>query len=299
MSSSLISVTGPLCNDIIITLNDFPPIGESRHIIERKNFFGGNAANVAVGIAKLGGNAELLTAVGIDFPSSPYEEYLSHLNIKTHFYHSKTQNCSTAYMINDISNNQVTYFESGAEEVYLHIDPPHRAFIHMATGNANYNIKVAKNSDFASLDPGQDVKYYTKDNLETLFEHIDLLICNQFELSIMENTTGHSKSDIINTFPTTIITKGSTGSTLYTDGKKETIPAVPVNAVDPTGAGDAYRAGLFTALKKGYDMEICCKVGAVVASFDVEKVGAQTNLPDWKTMVKRYTENFGNFPSQE
>ena len=292
-SASLISITGHLCNDYIITVDEYPPIGESRRVIERETFFGGGAANIAAGIAILGGNAELITAVGKDFAGSLYEQHLKELGIATHLYHSETRNCSTAFMVNNRTGDQITYFEWGAGEVFQDAEPPKRAFIHMATGDAAYNIRVAQKAEFSSLDPGQDVKYYTKTELETLFGEINLLICNNFELEIMQNTTGYSAEDIISAVPTAIITHGKNGSALYENGEKTAIPSVPVTAVDPTGAGDAYRAGLFTAFKQGYSLETCCKVGAVVSSFAVEKIGTQTNLPDWTRMQQRFETAFG------
>ena len=74
---------------------------------------------------------------------------------------------------------------------------------------------------------------------------------------------------------------------------------VPVTLADPTGAGDAYRAGFLTAYQKGYDILTACKIGTVSASFTVEVIGCQTNLPDWKTMSARYNENFGRLKEPE
>lgn len=292
--SNLISVTGHLCNDYILTVEEYPPVGESRKVITRENYFGGGAANIAVGIAKLGGEAELISAVGRDFPESPYERHLKELGVKTSFFES-LENCSTAFMVNTTEGDQITYFEWGAGEAFARSESPKREFIHMATGDAAYNIGVAKNAGFASLDPGQDVKYYTKEQLEELFANIDLLICNNFELDIMAETTGMSHTDIIAAVPSAIITEGKAGSTLYRGGV-EKIPAVTVEAADPTGAGDAYRAGLFTAWKKGFDLCDACKVGAVVSSFAVEKIGTQTNLPTWEEMKLRFETAFGELP---
>ena len=292
--SELISVTGHLCNDYILTVEEYPPVGESRRVIARENYFGGGAANIAVGIARLGGQSELISAVGRDFPGSPYERHLKEMGVKTSLFESP-ENCSTAFMVNTTAGDQITYFEWGAGEAFARSESPKREFIHMATGDAAYNIGVAKNAGFASLDPGQDVKYYTKEQLEELFANIDLLICNNFELDIMADTTGMTHSDIIAAVPSAIITEGKAGSTLYR-GDAEKIPSVTVEAVDPTGAGDAYRAGLFTAWKKGMDLSDACRVGAVVSSFAVEKIGTQTNLPTWEEMKMRFEAAFGEFP---
>ena len=165
----------------------------------------------------------------------------------------------------------------------------------MATGDAAYNIRAAQKARFASLDPGQDVKYYTKEQCETLFAAIDLLICNNYELDILQHTTGETAEEIIGKIPMTIITRGKEGSTLYRGDAGDCcrIPAVLTDAKDPTGAGDAYRAGLFTAMKKGYDIETACRVGAVTSSFAVEKTGTQTNLPGWEQMTERFETAFG------
>lgn len=290
--NNTISVTGHLCLDYILTVDEYPPIGESRRVADRKIYFGGGAANIAVGIAKLGGCSELISAVGTDFSRTGYEEHLKNLGVKTHLYRS-SENCSTAFMVNNKEGDQITYFEWGAGEAFSHAVPPQRDFIHMATGDADYNIKVSESAKFASLDPGQDVKYYTKEQLKELLDLIDMLICNNFEMNIMCSTLNTSEKDIIEKVPISIITEGRKGSTLYYKDDVIKIPSVNVNAVDPTGAGDSYRAGLFTAYKKGYSLETSCKVGAVVSSFDVEAVGTQTNLPNWEQMKERYELNFG------
>ncbi|NLM28935.1 MAG: carbohydrate kinase family protein, partial [Methanomicrobiales archaeon] len=80
---------------------------------------------------------------------------------------------------------------------------------------------------------------------------------------------------------------------LYMEGEEHHIPAVRVEAVNPTGAGDGYRAGFLTAFQKGYAPLDCCRAGAVVSSFVVEQVGPQTNLPDWDRMIERYRKVFG------
>lgn len=290
--NNCISITGHLCNDYIITVDEYPPVGESRRVVSRENYFGGGAANIAVGIARLGGSAELISAVGRDFPGSPYEKHLRDMGVATSFFESK-ENCSTAFMVNTTAGDQITYFEWGAGEAFTRSTPPAREFIHMATGDAGYNIEVAKKAGFASLDPGQDVKYYSKEQLEELFANIDLLICNNFEMNIMGQTTSMSFSDIITAVPMALVTAGKEGSTLYRGGE-EKIPAVQVKAADPTGAGDAYRAGFFTALQRGYDAAVSAAVGAVVSSFAVEKIGTQTNLPTWEQMLARYQNAFGD-----
>ncbi|HJJ34367.1 MAG: PfkB family carbohydrate kinase [Methanocorpusculum sp.] len=296
MKSNTVSVSGHLCIDYIITVDEYPPVGESRRVFERKIYFGGGAANIAAGIARLGGEAELICAVGQDYPGSEYEKYLDELGVATTLFTSD-KNCSTAFMVNNAAGEQITYFEWGAGEAFSRAAAPARDFIHMATGDAAFNISIARQAKFASLDPGQDVKYYTADDLTSLLGEIDILICNNYEMEIIKNTLGWSEKDILDSVPFTIITHGKSGSSLFFDGRAEQIPAFNVEAKDPTGAGDAYRAGFFTAWKKGLDPVTCAKVGTTAASFAVEKTGTQTNLPDWETMAERYRSAFGRLES--
>ncbi len=292
LQSETISVSGHLCVDYILTVDEYPPVGESRRVSNRKIYFGGGAANIAAGIATLGGQAELICAVGSDFPGSEYEKYLEDHGVSTTVFRSE-KNCSTAFMVNNVAGEQVTYFEWGAGEAFAKAAPPKCEFVHMATGDAAFNINIAKQAAFASLDPGQDVKYYTADDLTTLLGEIDMLICNNYEMDIIEHTLSCSEKDILDSVPFTIITHGKAGSSLYFEGKTEQIPAVSVEAKDPTGAGDAYRAGFFTAWKRGFDPVTCAKVGAVTSSFVVEMIGTQTNLPNWERMAQRYRPVFG------
>ena len=296
LKSNTVSVSGHLCIDYIITVDEYPPVGESRRVFERKIYFGGGAANIAAGIARLGGEAELICAVGQDYPGSEYEKYLDELGVATTLFTSD-KNCSTAFMVNNAAGEQITYFEWGAGEAFSRAAAPARDFIHMATGDAAFNISIARQAKFASLDPGQDVKYYTADDLTSLLGEIDILICNNYEMEIIKNTLGWSEKDILDSVPFTIITHGKSGSSLFFDGRAEQIPAFNVEAKDPTGAGDAHRAGFFTAWKKGLDPVTCAKVGTTAASFAVEKTGTQTNLPDWETMAERYRSAFGRLES--
>ena len=95
--------------------------------------------------------------------------------------------------------------------------------------------------------------------------------------------------------PIIVVTKDIEGSILYKDGKTIETPCIKVKTEDPTGAGDAYKAGFLVAYTRNYPLDVCCRVGAVTASFIIEKTGCQTNLPTWEMMKKRYLENFPEF----
>lgn len=294
MPDQVISVCGHLCMDYILTVETYPTPGTSCRVVDRQNYFGGGAANIAVGIARLGGSAELIAAVGRDYAGSAYERHLNAAGVATRLFSTNAYNCSTAFMVNNKSGDQITYFEWGAGAIFETAEAPALPFVHMATGNAAFNVSVAEQATFSTFDPGQDVKYYEASHLRSLFSAIDLLLCNHFESAIMCEKLGWTEQDLIDAVPVAIITRGKEGSTLYQNGESVTIPACPVVLADPTGAGDAYRAGFLTAYRRGYALLACCKIGAVTSSFAVEKVGTQTNLPDWHQMSERYADVFGS-----
>jgi ribokinase len=105
--------------------------------------------------------------------------------------------------------------------------------------------------------------------------------------------TGKSFSELKAMIDVIVVTYDSKGSTIYTNEGEFEIPVVSVKAVDPTGAGDAYRAGFLLALTRGYSLPTCGKIGSTVASFVVQARGCQTNLPTWEEMKTRYEANFG------
>lgn len=156
---------------------------------------------------------------------------------------------------------------------------------------------MAQKSRFASFDPGQDLLCYTPpDQLEIILANIDILFSNNHEMDRMCEMLGLERTALVASIPMTVTTRGAEGSILCMDGEEYHVPAVTVEAVDPpTGAGDGYRAGFLTAFRKGYAPPLdCCRAGAVVSSFVVERPGTQTNLPpDWERMLARYRKVFG------
>lgn len=258
MSDPVISVCGHLCMDYILTVEAYPTVGTSCRVVDRQNYFGGGAANIAVGIARLGGSAELIAAVG-----SAYERHQNSLGVATRLFSTDAYNCSTAFMVNNASGDQITYFEWGAGAMFATAEAPALPFVHMTTGDAGFNVSVAEQAGFSTFDPGQDVKYYEASHLRSLFAAIDILLCNHFESAIICEKLGWTEQDLIDAVPVAIVIRGKEGSTLYQNGDTIAIPACPVALADPTGAGDAYRAGFLTTHRRGYALPACCKIGAV------------------------------------
>lgn len=289
----MISVVGHTAIDHLFRVPDLPGRHNSTYIMDHKVYFGGGAANIAAGIATLGEKCQLISSVGGDFPGSDYDRWLRDLGVEQDFAVVKGARTATAYVFTDDAGDQETFFEWGASTAFARAEAPALDFVHMATADPDFNVRVAEKSTFASFDPGQDLLCYTPDQLEIILANIDILFSNNHEMDRMCDMLGLERAALIASVPMVVTTRGAEGSMLYMEGEEYPVPAVRVEAVDPTGAGDGYRAGFLTAFRKGYAPLDCCRAGAVVSSFVVEQVGTQTNLPDWDRMLGRYRKVFG------
>lgn len=295
----MIHIVGHTAIDHISHVHHLPERNSSTHITDRQIFFGGGAANIAAGIARLGEPCTLVSCVGGDFAGCEYDRWLNNLGVFQQFFVIPDAHTPTAFMFTDDEGDQVTFFEWGASKAFESADAPYLPFVHMATADPEFNCRVAERSEFTSFDPGQDVFWYTKEQLESIISNTDILFANQHEVLAMCSTLGTRKEDLIGQVGMAIFTMSGEGSTLYSQGTEHVIPAVPVKLVDPTGAGDAYRAGFLTAYVRGYPPLVCCKIGAVTASFVVEHAGCQTHLAGWESMQTRYRQHFGEISAPQ
>ncbi len=293
----MIHVVGHTAIDNISKVPHLPKPNCSTHITDRQVYFGGGAANIAAGIAMLGGQVTLHSCIGGDFAGSAYDRWMAQLGIGREFFSVPDAHTPTAFMFTDDSGDQMTFFEWGASKAFATADAPALPLVHMATADPHFNCRVAEKSEFVSFDPGQDVFWYTKETLGSIIGNTDILFANQHEVKQMCATLGISRDDLIKQVSMAIFTMSGDGSTLYTGGKEHFIPVVPVNLADPTGAGDSYRAGFLTAYVRGYSPLTCCRIGTVTASFVVEHVGCQTHLPTWEMMEERFRRHFGGLES--
>ncbi|WNY28413.1 Adenosine kinase [Methanimicrococcus stummii] len=300
--SQKISVTGHTSIDYLLSVEEMAGPNASSPVLDCQEYFGGGAANVAAAIACLGGEVELLSPVGNDFSQKGYDKQLKNFGVDlSKLYCIPDQSLSKAFIITDAHANQTTYFYWGAAAKLAELEPPRVPFVHMVTADCYFNAKMAQAADFVSFDPGQDLATYKKDPLNTILENTDILFANRHEIKRVMEVSEKTFDELKNMIGLIIVTCDKDGSVLYeneiADGKcvnsvKTQIKTVLAKSVDPTGAGDSYKAGFLTAYLKGYAPKICCQVGSVVASFVVEKVGCQTNLPSWDQMKARYAAHF-------
>jgi sugar/nucleoside kinase (ribokinase family) len=295
----VIHVVGHTAIDHILRVPRFPDRNSSTYVSGHQVFFGGGGANTAAGIARLGVPVTLVSAVGSDFAGSEYERWLKGLGVIMQFFVVPEKRTPTAFVFTDDPGDQITYFEWGASETFASREAPALDFVHLATADPDFNVRVAEKSRFASFDPGQDIIWYTADQIGRILARIRILFANRHEMEHLSRILNMEREAILSKVPVIVVTMDAEGSVLYVDGREHRIPIVPVEAVDPTGAGDAYRAGFLAAYHRGHSPLTACRVGATTASFVVEKAGCQTNLPDWNEMVARYWTHFGDLPQPE
>ncbi|MDD1719459.1 MAG: carbohydrate kinase family protein [Methanoregulaceae archaeon] len=294
----MIHIVGHTAIDHICRVPVFPEKNTSTLVLDRKVFFGGGAANIAAGIAVLGEKCTLVSAVGGDFAGGDYERWMQNIGILPQFFVKADAHTPTAFVFTDAAGDQITYFEWGASEIFGSAEAPALPFVHMATADPDFNVRVAEKSTFSSFDPGQDLHRYSKGQLDSILSHISILFANHHEVEGMCRILDTDPGSLAARVPLAVFTMGGQGSEIHAGGESEHVPALPVKMADPTGAGDAYRAGFLTAYVRGFTPVDCCRVGTVTASFVVEKPGCQTNLPTWDLMAARYSEFFGEISAR-
>ncbi|MBF0457088.1 MAG: carbohydrate kinase family protein [Nitrospirae bacterium] len=274
-------------------------------INELKENFGGTAGNIAYALSLLGERPEIVSAAGHDF--EPYGNWLRENGISTEFIKIIPGELTAgAYITTDLSENQITAFNPGAMKHSSSYDfnalDPQKTIAIVAPGNLDdmYNfIKIYKQRGIRYIfDPGQSLPAWNQHQLTEMIKGAMIFISNDYELGLTMEKTRATAGDISSMAEIVITTKAEKGSTVISrqDGRLDTvdIPAViPSTISDPTGAGDAYRAGLIKGLMMP-DMGIihAAKMGAVSASFCVEVHGTQNYSFTRQAYNKRFEAEF-------
>lgn len=274
----------------------------SFNIADLRQNFGGTAGNIAYNLSLLQERPIIISTAGNDFEK--YECWLAEHKICTDQIKKISDIPSAcAYIITDQSDNQITGFHLGAMsnsvgEISDDIIKSAKLAI-VSAGNISDMVNLPKQYQKLGLpyifDPGQAIPALSSDQLKQCLAGAKILIVNDYELSLILNKTGLFKADIISKVEILITTLGEKGSLIEQGTNRWEIPAaIPKNVSDPTGAGDAYRAGLIKGLLLGWPLEKCGRLAATVAVYTVEKYGTQTHEFTWESLLERYKENFGN-----
>lgn len=292
-----LTVYGHVSIDQIISLKEFPQVNTSVDILTKKRYLGGTGANIATISAALGTPTAISSCVGNDFPSR-YRQFMeSHGLMLDELVTVEEEETSTALIINNANHDQITYFFQGP----LGTADPDKAMtgmakmsrhVHFSTGNPLYYLRtmdLIESFDLSvSLDPAQEAyRIWSEKTFPSAVGHTDMLFSNQHEIPSMLRYLGLERVEDI-PVDTVIVTQGSKGSRVYIDGGVNDIPAISSSRVeDTTGAGDAFRAGLYSGLYRNLDILDAARTGASAASFIVEEKGALSGIPSWEQVLER------------
>ena len=266
-----------------------------------KEKFGGTAGNIAYNLALLGERPLILATVGNDFDK--YETWLRKHDLPlSGIRHISEELTAGAYITTDMSDNQITGFNPGAMKYpsLCHFDgvKPREALAILAPGNVedmvDYSRTYKKNKIPYMCDPGQQISSLRGEQLSEIIAGCELLISNDYELEMIVQATGLRKVDLLKRTKAIISTLGDKGSLVCQPQYEVAIPAVEaLRVLDPTGAGDAYRAGLIKGLVLGKDLEDAARMGATCASYAVECYGTQEHRFSQDEFWERYRAAFG------
>lgn len=306
-----ILISGSLAYDYIM---DFPDsfknhiLPDQIHILNvcfvveklNKNY-GGVAGNIAYTMNLLGGQPIVFSPVGKD--GLEYKKYLESLKINTKYIkESQEKLTSSAHITTDKDDNQVTAFYNGAlteavdlkiseveENIKLALISPTDKRAMLAHAKECYDLNIP-----FCFDPGQQITAFTPQELMTIIGQAKFVIGNDYEMKLIQEKTGWDYSKMLNHVEVLITTLGDKGSIITTkDDVFEISTCPPVSVEDPTGAGDAYRAGFFLAYVCGYNYKTCGQVGSVSSVYAVEKYGTQEHEFDQEEFISRYEKTYG------
>ena len=263
--------------------------------------FGGTAGNIAYTLSLLKERPVLIATIGKDFES--YFDWLNKNNISEEGIKIiREEFTAGAYIITDKADNQITGFNPGAMKYpsgySFHNADPKNSISLIAPGNLQDMVEYARICKEKGIDhicdPGQSLTQWEGNALREWLDGSLLLISNDYELELIMKITGMNKKGLLGLTKIIITTLGEKGSLITSAEFDVAIPAVKVhNVVDPTGAGDAYRAGLLKGIVLGRDIETSAKMGTVAAAFAIERYGTQEHHYTYEDFIARYKSNFG------
>jgi len=263
--------------------------------------FGGTAGNIAYSLGLLRERPVVLATIGKDYRG--YFEWLEKNLIPVEGIKIiDNEFTAGAYITTDKADNQITGFNPGAMKHpsgYVFTDPAAGESIGLvAAGNlqdmVDYAVHFRRNGTPYICDPGQSLTAWDGRALAEWIDGSLILITNDYELELIMKMTGMDKQGLLSLTGSVITTLGEKGSIISTQASDTHIAAVKITeVVDPTGAGDAYRAGLLKGIVTGRNIETAARMGAVTAAYAIEKYGTQEHHFTFEDFVHRYRDNFG------
>ena len=262
--------------------------------------FGGCAGNIAYNLKLLGGDPLPMGTVGRDF--EPYARWMDEHGIdRTHVVEIEGAYTAQAYITTDMDDNQITAFHPGAmNEAHANkisdaggaelgiISPDGRqAMLEHARQFVEADIPFV-------FDPGQGLPMFSGDELNEFVRQATYVTLNDYESELLQERTQRNLQSIAADLDALIVTRGAEGSEYYIGSERLTIPAVKISgAVDPTGCGDAYRAGLLYGIANQLDWQTTGRIASLMGGIKIETHGTQNHRVSRNDIESRFEENFG------
>jgi adenosine kinase len=270
---------------------------------EMRREFGGCAGNIAYSLKLLGGEPLIMATVGDD--ADPYLARLDALELsREHVRRVSGSFTAQAFITTDLDDNQITAFHPGAM-AYSHLnqvgDARAATLGIVAPDGREGMLKHAR--DFAAagvpfiFDPGQGLPMFSGEDLVEFVRLADYACFNDYEAKLLCDRTGQSLEQLARQVQALVVTRGGAGSQIHVDGRCLEIPCVQADAiVDPTGCGDAYRAGLLYGIAEGWDWEKTGRLAAVMGAIKIAHRGGQNHRASRAEIAERFARAFGENP---
>ena len=266
---------------------------------------GGTASNIAFNLALLGERPTVMATVGEDF--ADYRLWLEDQGVDTSAMKVVPGEFTSSCFINtDLQDNQITAFYPGA------MSQAHTLSLREANLREAGLVIISPNDPGAMAayaaecqalgipylyDPSMQAPRMSADELRAGFAGARVLTGNDYEFAMMAEKLGVSEPELRQLVPITVVTKGEQGSSIFVEGAEYTIPAArPHTVVDPTGAGDAFRAGFVKGMAHNLPWEVVGRIASLSAVYAVEQAGTQQHHYTLRAFAERYRENFGAAP---
>ena len=265
--------------------------------------FGGCAGNIAYSLNMLGGEPLIMATVGDDY--QPYEYRLQKLRLsQQHIRKIPNTFTAQAFITTDLDDNQITAFHPGAMNYSHenHVRDARDVKLGIIAPDGREGMLQHAREFHASgipfvFDPGQGLPMFSGEELLEFVRLASYIAVNDYEGQMLQERTGKPLEQLAKMVKALVVTLGARGSLIMTDGRRVDIPAVKAEqVVDPTGCGDAYRAGLLYGLAAGCDREVAGRLASLLGAIKVAQRGGQNHRFTRDEVAQRYKESFGARP---